>query len=105
MAEEEKEKGDRASFLYAASPSSHREQMRPSLAAGVQDTRVNLLHVLDDDDERAVSGPASPTHAAHAGPAIFVQLSNAVRVFARRSSHVPTASAPMGVVALESKVD
>uniref|UniRef100_A0A914W5V2 Kinesin motor domain-containing protein n=1 Tax=Plectus sambesii TaxID=2011161 RepID=A0A914W5V2_9BILA len=75
MMTEEDEKGGEASFLYAASPSLQREQLRPSLAASVQDTRVNLLHVLDDDDERVNSGPTSPAHTAPLGPTIFVQLS------------------------------
>uniref|UniRef100_A0A914X5Z8 Kinesin motor domain-containing protein n=1 Tax=Plectus sambesii TaxID=2011161 RepID=A0A914X5Z8_9BILA len=75
MMTEEDEKGGEASFLYAASPSLQREQLRPSLAASVQDTRVNLLHVLDDDDERVNSGPASPAHTVPLGPTIFVQLS------------------------------
>lgn len=80
---EEGEKGAQASFLYAASPSLQMEAMRPSLAASVQDTRVNLLHALDDDEERVApgggGGGASPSCHTASGPAIFVQLPEAVR--------------------------
>jgi hypothetical protein len=60
------------------------------MAATVQDTRVNLLHVLEDDEERGVDSAASSRAASPSSsadkPAFFAQLSELVTAadFSRR---------------------